>query len=119
MSLLRRGPRSIPRAARRVWWLITDLLALWQRAPELTVDPRRVNAELRRRALGGDDDDVMYRERVKRRMRDGARGAYPPLIDRSRLRSSDAFRLGQSMGQGAAASARPSGATLEEWYGLQ
>jgi hypothetical protein len=102
-----------------VWWLITDLLALWQRAPELTIDTARVNAELRRSALGGDDDDVIYRERVKRRMRDGARGGYPPLIDRSRLRSSDAFRLDPSMREDAAASARPSGATLEEWYGLQ
>ena len=119
MSLLRRGPRPIPRVARRVWWLITDLLALWQRAPELTIDPGRVNAALRRNALGGEDDDVIYRERVKRRMRDGGRCAYPTLIDRSRLRSLDTFRIGPSMGQGAAASARPPGAPLEEWYGLQ
>ena len=119
MSLFRRGPRSIPRAARHVWWLITDLLRLWRREPELTIDPRRLSAELRKSALAGLDDDMFYRERVKQRMRDGARCAYPPLIDRSRLRSSDAFRLGPSMGEGAAASARPSGATLEEWYGLQ
>jgi hypothetical protein len=102
-----------------VSWLITDLIRLWPRAPELTIDQRRLSAELRRTALGGDDDDVIYRERVKRRMRDGARCAYPPLIDRSRLRSSGASRLGRSMGQGAAASARPPGAPVEEWYGLQ
>ena len=57
MSLLRRGRRSIPRAARRLWWLISDLFRLWQGAPELTIDPRRLNAELRRSALGGDGDD--------------------------------------------------------------
>jgi hypothetical protein len=114
MSLLRRGPRFVPRAARRVWWLITDLLRVWQRAPELTIDPGRLNAEVRRSALGRDDDDVIYRERVKRRMRDGARCAYPPLFDGSRLRSLDAFRR-----QGAAASARPPRTPVAEWYGLQ
>ena len=118
MSLLRRGPRSIPRAAQRVWWLIADLSRLWQRAPELTIDQRRLNAELRRSALVGLDDDMFYRERVKQRMRDGARCAYPPLIDRSRPRSFEAFRRGGWMGRPAAASARSPRTALVEWYGL-
>ena len=87
MSLLRGCPRSIPRTARRVWCLVVDLSRLWNRAPELTIDPRRLNDELRRRALVGLDDDMVYRERVKQRIRDGARCPYPPLIDRSRLGS--------------------------------
>ncbi len=118
MSLLRRGRRSIPRAARRLWWLIGDLSRLWQGAPELTIDPRRLNAELRRSALGGDDDDMIYRERVKRRMRDGARCAYPPMIDRSRPRSPEAFRRGAWAGRPAGESARPPRTALAEWYGL-
>jgi hypothetical protein len=101
-----------------VWWLITDLLRVGQRAPELTIDPGRLNAELRRSDLDRDDDDVIYRERVKRRMRDGARCAYPPLIDGSRLRSLAAVRRGQWMGQGAASSARPPRTPIAEWYGL-
>lgn len=52
MSLLRRGPRSIPRAARRLWSLITDLRGQW-------------------------------------------------------------------MGQAAVTSARPPGASIADWYGLQ
>jgi hypothetical protein len=118
MSLLRRGPRSIPRAARAMWWLVADLFRLWQRAPELTIDPRRLNDELWRSALVGLDDDMTYRERVKQRMRDGARCAYPSLIDRGRLRSFEAFRRGASMGRAAAASARSPRTALVEWYGL-
>lgn len=118
MSRLRRGPRSIPRTARRVWWLVVDLSRLWHRAPELTIDPRRLNDELRRSALVGLDDDMIYRERVKQRMRDGARCAYPPLIDRSRLRSFEAFRRGGGMGRTAAAPARSPRTAFVEWYGL-
>ena len=92
-----------------MWWLMADLFGLWQRAPELTIDPRRLNDELRRTALVGLDDDLIYRERVKQRMRDGAHCAYPPLIDRSRLRSFEAFRRGGWMGRPAAASGRSSG----------
>jgi hypothetical protein len=118
MSLLRRSPRSIPRAARRLWWLVADLSRLWHRAPELTIDPRRLNDELRKSALVGPDDDRIYRERIKQRMQDGARCAYPPLIDRSRLRSFEEFRRGGSMGRPAAASARSPRTDLVEWYGL-
>jgi hypothetical protein len=118
MSLLRRGLRSIPRAARHVWWLVVDLSRLWHRAPELTIDPRRLNDELRRSAIVELDDDMIYRERVKQRIRDGARCAHPPLIDRSRLRSFEAFRRGGGMGRPAAASARPPRTALAEWYGL-
>ena len=118
VPFLRRGSRSIPRSARRLWWLIADLARLWQRAPELTIDPRRLNAELRRSARAGLDDDMFYRERVKQRMRDGARCAYPPLIDRSRPRSFDAFRRGGWMSRPSAASARSPRTPLVEWYGL-
>ena len=101
-----------------MWWLIADLSRLWQGAPELTIDPRRLNAELRRSALAALDDDMFYRERVKQRMRDGARCAYPPLIDRSRPRSFDAFRRGGWVGRPAAKSARSPRTPLVEWYGL-
>jgi hypothetical protein len=118
VPILRRSPRSIPRAARRLWWLIADLSRLWQGAPELRIDPRRLNDELRRSALAGFDDDMFYRERVKKRMRDGARCAYPPLIDRSRPRSFEAFRRGGWMSRPTAASARSPRTPLVEWYGL-
>ena len=118
VPFLRRSPRSIPRAAWRVWWLIADLSRLWHRAPELTIDPRRPSDVLRRSALAGPDDDMIYRERVKQRMRDGARCAHPPLIDRSGLRSFEEFRRGGCMGRRAAASARSHRTALVEWYGL-
>jgi hypothetical protein len=101
-----------------MWWLIADLFRLWQRAPEVTIEPRRLNDELRRSALVGLDDDMIYRERVKQRMRDGARCAYPSLIDRSRLRSFEPFRCGGGMGRSAPASARSPRTALVEWYGL-
>jgi hypothetical protein len=101
-----------------MWCLIADLFRLWQRAPELTIDPRRLNDELRRTALVGLDDDMIYRERVKQRMRDGARCAYPPLIERSRLRSFEACRPSASTGRAAAAPARSPRTALVEWYGL-
>jgi hypothetical protein len=108
----------LTRAARRLWWLIADLSRLWQGAPELRIDPRRLNAELRRGALAGLDDDVFYCERVKRRMRDGARCAYPPLIDRSRPRSFEVFRQGGWMSRPTTVSARSPRTPLVEWYGL-
>jgi hypothetical protein len=101
-----------------MWWLVADLFRIWQRAPELTIDPRRLNDQLRRSALVRLDDDMIYRERVKQRMRDGARCAYPSLIDRSRLRSSESFWRGASMGRAAAAPARSPRTALVEWYGL-
>jgi hypothetical protein len=108
----------LTRAARRLSWLIADLSRVWQGAPELRIDPRRLNTELRRSALAGLDDDMFYCERVKQRMRDGARCAYPPLIDRSRPRSFEAFRRGGWMSRPTAASARSPRTPLVEWYGL-
>jgi hypothetical protein len=101
-----------------MWWLVADLFRLWQRAPELTIDPRRLSDELRRSALAGLDDDMIYRERVKQRMRDGARCAYPSRIDRGRLRSFEACRSSTSMGRAAGAPARSPRTALVEWYGL-
>ncbi len=101
-----------------MWWLVADLSWLWQRAPELTIDPRRLNDELRRSALVGLDDNVIYRERVKQRMRDGARCPYPPLIDRSRLGSLQGLRRSGWMGRPAAPSASSLRTALVEWYGL-
>jgi hypothetical protein len=79
---------------------------------------RWLNAELRKSALAAFDDDVFYRERVKLRMRDGARCAYPPLIDRTRPRSFEAFRRHGWMSRATAASARSPRTPLVEWYGL-
>jgi hypothetical protein len=112
------GRQSISRAVRRLGWLIADLSRLWRGAPEVRIDASRLNTELRRSALAGIDDDVFYRERVKLRMRDGARCAYPPLIDRSRPRSFEAFRRGGWMSRPTAAAARSPRTPLQEWYGL-
>jgi hypothetical protein len=106
------------RAARRLWWLIADLSRLWRSAAEVRIDERRLNTELRKTGLAGFDDDMFYRERVKQRMRDGARCAYPPLIDRSRPRPFEAFRRGGWMRRATAASARSPRTPLVEWYGL-
>jgi hypothetical protein len=38
-----------------------------------------------RAALAGVDDDVVYRERVKQKIREGARCTHPPLIDRRKV----------------------------------
>jgi hypothetical protein len=53
--------------------------------PQLMIDMRRVNVELRREALRELEDDVAYRNRVKQRMREGSRCAHPPLIDRKKV----------------------------------
>jgi hypothetical protein len=53
--------------------------------PQLMIDMRRVNIELRKEALRELEEDVAYRNRVKQRMREGSRCAHPPLIDRMRV----------------------------------
>ncbi len=53
--------------------------------PQLMIDMRRVNIELRREALRELEEDVAYRNRVKQRMREGSRCAHPPLIDRKKV----------------------------------
>lgn len=53
--------------------------------PELMIDMRRVNIELRKEALAELEEDVVYRNRVKQRMREGSRCAHPPLIDRKKV----------------------------------
>jgi hypothetical protein len=53
--------------------------------PQLMIDMRRVNIELRKEALRELEEDVAYRNRVKQRMREGSRCAHPPLIDRKKV----------------------------------
>ncbi len=53
--------------------------------PQLMIDMRRVNIELRREALRELEEDVAYRNRVKQRMREGSRCAHPPLVDRKKV----------------------------------
>jgi hypothetical protein len=73
------------RAVRLLWGLLVDLPHRFAREPELTIDLKRVNAEVRRAALVGFDDDIGYRERVKQRMREGSKCTHPPLIDRKKV----------------------------------
>jgi hypothetical protein len=81
-------------ALRRMWLFLADLSSLVGGERELTVDMRRVNAELRRAALTGLEDDVAYRERVKQRVREGARCSHPPLVDRRKVLPFTAVRTG-------------------------
>jgi hypothetical protein len=63
-------------------------LGLWPfggAQPQLMIDMRRVNIELRKQALAELENDVAYRNRVKQRMREGSRCAHPPLVDRRRV----------------------------------
>ena len=53
--------------------------------PQLMIDMRRVNIELRKEAQRELEADVAYRDRVKQRMREGSRCAHPPLIDRKKV----------------------------------
>jgi hypothetical protein len=100
-----------------VWWLILDLLPAWPRRPELTIDPRRLNDELRRSVrVGLDDDDVIYRARVKQRMRDGARCPYPPLFQRIPQRALAALPVGSWPGLLDTTGRLSRG--LQDWYGL-
>jgi hypothetical protein len=75
----------MPRALRLISGAFIDLLRRAHFEPELTIDMKRVNVELRKAALVGLDDDVTYRERVKQRMREGSGCGHPPLIDRKKV----------------------------------
>jgi hypothetical protein len=81
-------------AVRRIWCFLADLTSLVGGERELTVDMRRVNVELRRALLAGLEDDVVYRERVKERIREGARCSHPPLIDRRTVLTFAALQTG-------------------------
>ena len=74
----------MPRAVRLLWGVLVDVCHLG-REPELTLDLKRVNVELRKADLLGLEDDLDYRERVKQRIREGARCTHPPLIDRKKV----------------------------------
>jgi hypothetical protein len=87
------GVSPMSRAVRVLWGVLLNLAGLVTREPELTVDLKRVNAELRRAAVVGLEDDIGYRERVKQRMREGARCTHPPLIDRKKVLPFTALRI--------------------------
>jgi hypothetical protein len=89
--------------------LLVDVWRWGFHEPPLTIDMKRVNVELRKDGLVGLEDDVAYRNRVKQRMRDGARCALPPLIDRKKVLPFAALR-----GDGRAASTKPAGDSLAE-----
>jgi hypothetical protein len=74
--------------------------------PQLMIDMRRVNVELRKEALAELENDVAYRDRVKQRMREGTLCAHPPLIDRKKVLHFAARpgATGQSAGSGEPAS---------------
>jgi hypothetical protein len=73
------------RAVRLTFHFLVDVWHCLGFGSELSIDLRRVNAELRRAPLVGFEDDVVYRERVKQRMREGKACTHPPLIDRNNL----------------------------------
>ena len=81
------------RAVRLLWGLLVDLPHLVAREPELSIDLKRVNAEVRPAALVVLDDNIGYRERVKQRMREGSRCTHPPLIDRNKVLPFAALRV--------------------------
>jgi len=88
------------------------LVDTWRRGfhePPLTIDMRRVNLELRKEGLVGLDDDVVYRNRVKQRIRDGSRCGLPPLIDRKKV-----LQFGALRGDGRVATAKPASDSLAE-----
>ena len=63
-------------------------LGLWPfggAQPQLMIDMRRVNIELRKEALRELEEDVAYRDRVKQRMREGSGCPHPPLVDRRKV----------------------------------
>ena len=76
---------SMPRGLRAVGGVFLDLWPFGKGEPPLMIDMRRVNVELRKEALAELADDVVYRERVKQRIREGKGCAYPPLIDRKKV----------------------------------
>ncbi len=75
----------MPRALRLISELFVDLWRWRKSARELRIDLKRVNVELRRAVFVGVEEDALYRERVKQRMREGSRCMHPPLIDRNKV----------------------------------
>src|SRR5262249_59492414 len=83
-SAVRQGGHLVmPRTVRLLWGVLVDLCHVGAE-PELTIDLKRVNAELRKGDLLGLEGDLDYRERVKQRIREGARCTHPPPIDRKK-----------------------------------
>jgi hypothetical protein len=89
--------------------LLVDVWRWGFHEPALTIDMRRVNVELRKDGLVGLEDDVAYRNRVKQRMRDGARCVLPPLIDRKKVLPFAALR-----GDSSVAPAKPTTESFEK-----
>ncbi len=66
---------------RQLVWMVID--GLHSKEPELFIDLRRVNEEDRRAHHVGLEDDVEYRNRVKKRMVEGLTAAQmAPLYNR-------------------------------------
>src|SRR5262249_58507445 len=76
---------SMPRGLRGVGGVLFDLWPFGKAEPPLMIDMKRVNVELRKEALAELAEDVVYRERVKQRIREGKGCAHPPLVDRKRV----------------------------------
>jgi hypothetical protein len=76
---------SFPRGLQVMAGLLFDVWRWGFSEPPLLIDMKRVNVELRKEVLVGLEDDVDYRNRVKERIREGARCGYPPLIDRKKV----------------------------------
>jgi hypothetical protein len=75
----------MPRALRLISEAFVDLWHWADAEPELRIDMKRVNVELRKADLLGLDEDLAYRDRVKQRIREGTRCTHPPLIDRKKV----------------------------------
>jgi hypothetical protein len=73
------------RAARLMSGLFLGFFHWADARTELRIDMKRVNVELRRASLLGLEEDVVYRDRVKQRIREGPRCTHPPLIDRNKV----------------------------------
>jgi hypothetical protein len=63
--------------------LFLDLWPFGNGEPDLMIDMKRVNVELRKEGIVGLEDDMAYRNRVKQRVREGSGCTHPPLIDRT------------------------------------
>src|SRR5262249_47402497 len=84
-SAVRQGGHLVmPRTVRLLWGVLVDLCHVGAE-PELTIDLKGVNAELRQGDLLGLEDGLDYRERGEQRIREGGRRTHPPLIDRKKV----------------------------------
>jgi hypothetical protein len=75
----------MPRTLRLISGVFVDLWHWAHPEPELRVDLKRVNVELRRAGQLGLEDGIVYRERVKQRIREGTGCTLPPLVDRKKV----------------------------------